>query len=55
MGGRSVPQIKNKIKRVQVYQKLKKEGETAARKARKSRQKDAEALGEAPHRVLIVI
>ena len=46
LGGRSVPQIKNKIKRVQVYQKLKKEGETAARKARKSRQKDAEALGE---------
>ena len=47
LGGAKVPKIKNKIKRVAVYQKLKKEGDKTARKERKARQKEAEELGEA--------
>jgi len=46
-GGRAAPDIKNKIKRQQVYHKLKREGGKAQRKARALRQKEAEALGEA--------
>jgi ribosome production factor 1 len=49
IGGKKVPLIKNKIKRRAVVQKLKKEGEKTAKKERKTRQKEAEALGdEAP-------
>ena len=51
IGGKKVPLIKNKIKRRAVVQKLKKEGERTAKKERKTRQKEAEALGdEAPER-----
>jgi hypothetical protein len=53
IGGKKVPLIKNKIKRRAVVQKLKKEGERTAKKERKTRQKEAEALGdEAPERLL---
>ncbi len=45
--GKAVPKIKNKIKRVQVYQKFKKEGEKEQHKARRARQKEAEELGAA--------
>ena len=47
IGGQNVPEIGNKIKRAQVVQRLKKEGEKANRLARRQRQKEAEALGEA--------
>ena len=47
--GKAVPKIKNKIKRVQVYQKFKKEGEKEQHKARRARQKEAEELGAAQH------
>ena len=46
LGKGNVSRIKNKQKRVQVYNIQKKEGDKAARAARKQRQKDAEALGE---------
>ena len=47
--GSKVPKIKNKAKRVAVFNKVRKEGEKTARTARKARQKEAEALGdEAP-------
>ena len=39
--------IKNKIKRQQIYHRLKKEGGAAQRKARAARQKEAEKLGDA--------
>ena len=45
--GQKLKGIRCKAKRVEVFQKLKKEGEAANRKARKKRQKEAEALGEA--------
>lgn len=45
-GGAKVSSIKNKVKRVAVYQKLKKEGQKKDREGRKIRQKEAEALGE---------
>eukprot|EP00310_Coccolithus_braarudii_P014679 CAMPEP_0183341232 /NCGR_PEP_ID=MMETSP0164_2-20130417/7508_1 /TAXON_ID=221442 /ORGANISM="Coccolithus pelagicus ssp braarudi, Strain PLY182g" /LENGTH=309 /DNA_ID=CAMNT_0025511489 /DNA_START=242 /DNA_END=1171 /DNA_ORIENTATION=+ len=45
--GDRVGGIKNKIKRQQMYHKLKKEGDKAAKQARKLRQKEAEELGEA--------
>ena len=38
--------IKCKAKRIEVFQKLKKEGDTQNRKDRKKRQKDTEALGD---------
>ena len=48
-GGQKLKGIKCKAKRVEVFQKLKKEGDAQKRKDRKKRQKDAEALGdEAP-------
>lgn len=51
-GGKAAD-IKNKIKRVTMYQKSRKEGEKQARVNRKARQKEAEALGEdAPDRSL---
>mmetsp|Transcript_5491 Transcript_5491/g.12752 ORF Transcript_5491/g.12752 Transcript_5491/m.12752 type:complete len:92 (-) Transcript_5491:22-297(-) len=46
-GNAKVKSIKNKVKRVEVYQKMKKEGEKTQRKERKARQKETEALGEA--------
>ncbi|KAL1525516.1 hypothetical protein AB1Y20_020372 [Prymnesium parvum] len=46
-GNAKLKGIRNKLKRVEVYQKLKKEGEATKRKERKARQKEAEALGEA--------
>lgn len=51
IGGRKVPQIKNKIKRAAVVQKMKKDGIKKAHTERKARQKEAEELGaEAPAR-----
>jgi ribosome production factor 1 len=51
MKGSAMPNIKNKMKRVQVYQKMKKQGIATERRERKARQKEAEALGdEAPAR-----
>ena len=48
-GGQKLKGITCKAKRVEVFQKLKKEGDAQKRKDRKKRQKDAEALGdEAP-------
>jgi ribosome production factor 1 len=46
LNGAKLPTIRNKAKRVQVYQKLKKEGDKAQRTARKARKKEAEALGD---------
>lgn len=46
-GAKGEIKIKNKIKRVAVYQKLRKDGERKQRGERKARQKEAEALGDA--------
>jgi len=46
LGKQNVSNIKNKLKRQQMYHKLKKEGDKSQRQARKLRQKEAEALGE---------
>jgi ribosome production factor 1 len=45
-GAQKLKGIKCKAKRIEVFQKLKKEGDTQNRKDRKKRQKDAEALGD---------
>ena len=45
-GAQKLKGIKCKAKRIEVFQKLKKEGDAANRKDRKKRQKDAEALGD---------
>jgi ribosome production factor 1 len=52
-GGAKATGIKNKAKRVAIYQRSRKEGEKQARVDRKARQKETEALGEsAPDRSL---